>query len=139
MAGKQIDMWKCDSREWKKGEVLLREEDSLLITYHNHSQGQNEIIELPSLRVAKEGFYSSRYQADEFSFPDLQFRSSIRLGSEDFSILPFRRQLHLRLANATALIRRDPAPLPPLPRRIGLSPFFNSPRIPYLPVSQTEP
>jgi hypothetical protein len=131
----QVDVWKCDSREWKKCEVLLREEETLLITYHNLSQAQNEIIELPSLRVAKEGFYSSRYQADEFSFPDLQFRSSIRLGSEDFSILPFRRQLHLRLANASALIRRDPLPLPPLPRRIGLSPFFTSPRAPYLPIN----
>lgn len=37
----QVDVWKCDSREWKKGEVLLREEDALLITYHNLSQAQN--------------------------------------------------------------------------------------------------
>jgi hypothetical protein len=53
-----------------------------MVAFHNHTREQNEIIELPSLRLAREGFYSSRYQADEFSFPDLHFRNSVRLGSE---------------------------------------------------------
>lgn len=121
-----MDIWKTDAREWKRGEIILVEEEALLVSYQNLPREQNEIIELPTLRIARLGFYSSRYQADEFSFPDLHFRNSVRIGSEfEFSILPFRRTLHQRIDSFPNRL-----PLPLLRRPVTLPLALGLPRLP---------
>jgi hypothetical protein len=34
-AGEKVDLWKADAREWKRGEVLVRDEASVLVSFEN--------------------------------------------------------------------------------------------------------
>lgn len=64
-----------------------------MVTFDNLTKDHNEIIEIPTFRLAKYNFYSKKYENDEFTFPELHFRHSNRINMDfDFSFIPpFRR------------------------------------------------
>jgi hypothetical protein len=41
VAGTKVDVWRTDSREWRRGEVVVREEETLMVSFANQSKEQN--------------------------------------------------------------------------------------------------
>ena len=111
---------------------------SVLVTFDNLTKDHNEIIEIPTFRLAKYNFYSKKYESDEFTFPELHFRHSNRINMDfDFSFVPpLRRTFHQHFSperRSTAmrfgtLFRRALAPganLPQISNRISFEDASN--------------